>query len=240
MREENFKPIVIGVTLLMIGLVIQPAVSTNEIKTQEVEPKEYVFESIIDIAKNPDVKNFLNNIDPDDINLDINIKGVFFKLLLKNPSIITSMLFTKPALSNKYLTSSYDLGIKISKIIGEEKSLNIVKTLMNKNPEVINDLSIIFNNNQEISQRISILGIMNNEVNPDEPFADTPVICAIFCGMTVMFVINAILLLKMAKDMGESSPLYQILISMVDVMIDIALINAGIAAQYGCWEDFPG
>ena len=240
MREENFKPIVIGVTLLMIGLIFQPAVATHEIKKQEVEPKEYVYESIIDIAKNIDVKNYFNNIEPNDINLNINIRWAFFKILLKNPRIITSMLLTKPTLSNNYLASVYDQGIEIVKIIGEEKSLNIVNSLRNKNPEIINDLSIIFNNDEEISQRISILGIMNNDVKPDEPFSDNPVICTIFCGMTVMFVINAILILKMANDMGESSPLYQLLVTMVTVMIDIALINAAIAAEYSCWEDYPG
>jgi len=81
---------------------------------------------------------------------------------------------------------------------------------------------------------------MNNELKPDEPFSDTPVICAIFCGLTVLFVINAITLYSIAKNMGASSPLYTILLLMVEVMVDIALINAGIAAEYSCWEDYPG
>ena len=81
---------------------------------------------------------------------------------------------------------------------------------------------------------------MNNEVKPDEPFSDNPVICAIFCGLTVLFVINAITLFNIAKSMGETAPLYTFLMTMVGVMVDIALINGAIAAQYSCWDDYPG
>ena len=52
---------------MLAGLAFQPAVSTNAIKKEELEPKKYLFQTIIDITKNPDVKNFFNNIEPNDI-----------------------------------------------------------------------------------------------------------------------------------------------------------------------------
>jgi hypothetical protein len=240
MRNGIYKSIVIILMLMLVGLAFQPAVSTNELKKEELEPKEYLFETIIDITKNPDVKDFFNNFEPNDINLNINTKGAFFKILLRNPSLITSMWFKRPIMSHNYLSFVYNQGIEAVKIIGEEKSIEILNSITIKNPNIINDLTNILNNNKELSQRISTLEIMNNEVKPDEPFADTPVICAIFCGLTVLFVINAIALYNIAKNMGASSPLYTILIVMVEVMVDIALINAGIAAEYDCWEDYPG
>jgi len=240
MRTGIYKTIVIILMLMLVGLVFQPAVSTYEIKNEELEPKKYLFETIVDIRKNPDVTNFFNNIEPDDINLNINTRSAFFKILLKNPSLITSIWFTRPIVSQNYLSFVYSKGIEAVKIIGEEKSIEIVNSIAIKNPKIINDLKNIINNNKELSQRISTLEIMNNELKPDEPFADNPVICAIFCGLTILFVINAIALLNLAKSMGESSPLYNILLIMVQVMITIALINGGIADSYGCWEDFPG
>jgi len=240
MRNGIYKTVVIILMLLLVGLAFQPAVSTYGIKKEESEPKKYLFETIIDITKNPDIKNFFNNIEPNDINLNINTRATFFKILLKNPSLITSMWFKRPIVSHNYLSFVYNQGIEAVKIIGEEKSIEIVNSLAIKNPEIINDLTKILNNNEELSQRISTLEIMNNEVKPDEPFADNPVICSIFCGLTVLFVINAIALLSITKSMGESSPLYTLLLTMVEVMIGIALINAGIAAQYNCWDDYPG
>jgi hypothetical protein len=240
MRNGIYKTIAIILMLMLIGLVFQPAVSTYEIKNKELEPKKYLFETITDIRNNPDVKDFFNNIDHDDINLNINTKAAFFKILLRNPSLITSMWFNRPIISQNYLSFVYNQGNEAVKIIGEEKSVELVNSIAIKNPEIIEDLTYIINNNKELSQRISTLEIMNNELKPDEPFSDTPVICAIFCGLTVLFVINAITLYNIAKNMGASSPLYTILLLMVEVMVDIALINAGIAAEYGCWEDYPG
>lgn len=240
MRNGIYKTIVIILMLLLIGLAFQPAVSTHEIKNEESEPKKYLFETIIEFSKNPDGKNFLNNIEPNDINLNINTRAVFFKILLKNPSLITSMWFKKPIMSYNYFSFVYEKGIEAVKIIGEEKSIEIVNSLAIQNPKIIDDLKNVIDNDKELSQRISTLGIMNNEEKPDEPFADNPVVCAIFCGLTILFIINALTLNKIAKNMGESSPLYTLLLVMVDIMIDIALINAGIADYYSCWDDYPG
>ena len=58
MRNGIYKTIAIILMLMLIGLVFQPVVSTNEIKNKEMEPKKYLFETITDIRNNPDVKDF--------------------------------------------------------------------------------------------------------------------------------------------------------------------------------------
>ena len=232
MKKEILKSITIVVMLLLIGIAFQPAVSTNELKTKESEPKEYLFETIIDIAKNPDVENFLNQIDKDEINFKVNYRSVFFRILLKNPSLITSVFFKRPTMSYDYLNFAYHQGIEVVKILGEDKSIEIFNSVKKTNPEIINDLTKIINNNEALSLRISKLEIMNNEVKPDEPFAYDPIICAIFCSLTVLSVIAALTFLKIARNVGESSPIYTLLRTMADVSMDIALINAAIADNF--------
>ena len=50
---------VVGITILFLGVGIQPAIATVESKEDfiDVEPKDYLFQTIIDIANNPDVKD---------------------------------------------------------------------------------------------------------------------------------------------------------------------------------------
>ena len=143
-------------------------------------------------------------------------------------------------MSYDYLNFAYHQGIEVVKILGEEKSIEIVNSIKKTNPEIINDLTKILSNNEDLSLRISKLEIMNNEVKPDEPFEYDPIICAIFCSLTVLSVIAALTFLKIAKNVGESSPIYNLLMIMVDVSMDIAFVYAVIADQFDCWDDWPG
>jgi hypothetical protein len=47
-----------GITLLVLGVGIQPAIATvTPTKTVDFEPKDYLFQTIMKIANNPDVKD---------------------------------------------------------------------------------------------------------------------------------------------------------------------------------------
>ena len=95
---------VVAVILLFIGLAIQPSVAT--IKPEfviDVEPKDYLFQTIIDIANNPDVKNLLEQYNHKLFTADYDFKSIFSKLMLKKPSLLFNILFTKPSNTYKYL-----------------------------------------------------------------------------------------------------------------------------------------
>lgn len=47
------------------------------------------------------------------------------------------------------------------------------------NPDFFNDLNFIIMNDEGLSNRISILAEMNEELKPDSPWEDNPIICAI-------------------------------------------------------------
>ena len=60
------KIIVIGVIVLFVGIGLQPALAIEPIipkdivKEEDIEPKDYLFETIIEIANNPEVKNLFD------------------------------------------------------------------------------------------------------------------------------------------------------------------------------------
>ena len=47
----------VAVIILFLGLAIQPSVAVQPETDIDIEPKDYLFQTIIDIANNPDVKD---------------------------------------------------------------------------------------------------------------------------------------------------------------------------------------
>ena len=182
MHKNNLlrKGLVVGIIVLFIGVGVYPAFAVepisftnitqdNEIESlEDVEPKEYLFQTIIDIANNPDVKDLFEQIEDGWINnnpisFDFDSRGVFRKLLFNKPSLVFSMLFTKPSMTHKYLNFAYNEGIEITNILGEEEVLEIVESVEITNPEFFVELNNTIMNHEELSNRISTLAEMNKD-----------------------------------------------------------------------------
>jgi len=178
------KVIVIGVIALFIFVGFQQAfasesfISTDIIK-EELEPKDYLFDTIVTIANNPEVKELFEEYGNNIYDLDYNYKGIFLQILFRNPSLLFSKLFTKPKITDEYLNSVVNEGCEIVDIIGEDKALEIIKSIEIPNPILLDELDNIIMKNEELSNRISTLKIMNEELKTDEPFLDYPIICFI-------------------------------------------------------------
>jgi len=160
------KIIVIGVIALFICVGFQPAFATEpiistDITKEDIEPKDYLFETIIEIANNPDVQDFLEEYENNIFNFDYNGKYIFRQLLFKNPELLFSMIFTKPVITMKYLDKTYHQGIELIDIFGEEKAYEILASVEISNPDIFNDLHNIVSNNKELSNRISTLEELN-------------------------------------------------------------------------------
>ena len=54
------KILVIGILILFIGLAVQPSVAVDPEKEIKGEHKDYLFQTILDIANNPEVKELLD------------------------------------------------------------------------------------------------------------------------------------------------------------------------------------
>lgn len=196
MRKKILKTIVIGITLLFTGLALQPTVSTIELEKNESEPKEYLFETIIDIANNPDINRLLTQINDDYnnknyyIKWDFDSRDIFQKILLKKPNLLLSMIFTKTRITPSYLESSYNKGCEVTKVLGEEKVINIVESVEITNPQILDELNSYIMNNEELYEKITTLEKMNEKIDTSLPFRNYSLICKILLILFYTYIIR--------------------------------------------------
>ena len=185
------KTLAVAVIILFLGLAIQPSVAVQPETELDIEPKDYLFETIIDIANNPEVKELFEEYGNNIYDLDYNYKGILLKILFNNPKLLFSKLFTKPKITSEYLNSVFNEGCEIVDIIGEDKALEMVKSVKFTNPDIVDDLHNIVLNDEELSNRFTTLTELNLG-SLEEP----PMICVILvilllkCGATVIICMN--------------------------------------------------
>jgi len=177
-----YKTLVVGVIVLFIGVGIQPAFAIEEPKEEiiDIEPKDCLFQTIVDIANNPEVKKLLKQYDDDLFKVDID-RSIYRKIFLRNPRLFFNTLFTKPSLSIEYLDKCYNKGIEITNIFGEDKVIEMIESIEVTDTRVFDELNNIISKDEELSNRLATLKEMNKESNFDW---DYPIICSITFVLT--------------------------------------------------------
>jgi hypothetical protein len=170
------KTLAVAVIVLFVGMGVQPAIAKVETEYDiDVEPKEYLFQTIINIANNPEVKELLEKYDNDLFKVDID-KSVYRKLFLRNPRLMFNTLFTKPSISIEYLNKCYNNGIEITNILGEDIALETIENVEVTNTKFFDELDDIVSRDEELSGRLAKLKEMNKELDANRGY---PIICAI-------------------------------------------------------------
>jgi len=185
------KGLAFAVVLLFIGVSFQSIIAEKTISVEKEsdynnvdfeQAKEYLFQIIIDISNNPEVKQFLNEHKHDLITRDNNnyeYKNVIQKICSQNPKLLKSILFNKPKMTYEYLETNYNKGLELYNILWEEESLKIVESVKIANPELFNELKVIISNDKELSIKISNLKEMNNNIKSNLDLWAFPIICSI-------------------------------------------------------------
>lgn len=176
------------ITILFFGVSVQSSIATDQPEKEtdiKVEPKEYLFQTIIDIVNNPDIKEVLEQYNHILFFSDYDYKDVLSKLLFRNPRLLYNMLFSKPSITYDYLNKCYNKGIEITNILGEDIALEIINSIKFTDTELLDELNNIILKNDELSNKIDILEEMNKKLNPDLPFNKHPIICSI---LVLMFI----------------------------------------------------
>jgi len=183
--------LVLGTFILFIGLAVQPSTANIKPDKLDVESKEFLFQTIIDIANNKELKNLFEQEKNNDFFLDFdsNLRGIYRKLIFRNPNLLRSLIVTKPTITHDYLNFAFEQGNKLINIIGEDRALEIIESITITNPTISNGLSNIIEKNEEIKNKIAEIKIMNQELNPTLPFEGYPIICAILLMLTFTFAI---------------------------------------------------
>ena len=236
--------LVMVVILLFIGVAVQPSIATVQQEEEiNTKPKDYLFQTIIDIASNPDVKNLIEQYEDDwkhnngFLNYDID-RNFYRKIFFRNPWLFSSLIFTKPSVTYKYLESAYEQGCKIVNTLGEDKALEMIESIKINNPEVLEELNNIIMSNDELSNRLTILEEMNKELKPDIPLEYNPVVCAI-----LTIILSPVLLLIALIDFFYNFLIIDlffisILLLILPIIAFPCLIILEIGIDYGCW-DYP-
>lgn len=221
MKKKILKTLVIGITLLFIALAFQPSVSTNEVRKGEVEPKQYLFETIIEIKNNPDINEILNQIEDNWNNnyndyLDWNFDGkeVFQNLIIKKPYLLYKMLFTEPSISYDYLDTSYNRGCKVINALGETNVIDIVESVEIVNSEILDYINYIIINDEDLQERISTLQVLNYELDESAPFSNYSTICKILLILFYIYIIRCAIVGFFAR-LFQGKPIMSVLFDLL-------------------------
>ena len=171
------KTLVIGIIVLFLGVGIQPAIATVQPKEEIIfdTSKDYLFQTIIDIANNPDVIDLLEQYDNDFVNVDIE-RSVYRKILFRNPLLFFNLLLTKPTNSHRYLNKCFRMGNEITNILGEDKTLDIIESVVVNDKEIYYELDKVIKKDEVLSEKLDTLKEMNKEVYPESPPLDSPLL----------------------------------------------------------------
>jgi hypothetical protein len=241
------KIIILCVMCLFVGMVFQPAfavesnVSVDNIKIEEdIEPKDYLFETIIEIANNPEVKELFDEYNYDLFKVDID-RSFYRKLLIRNPRIMFNTLFTKPSLSVEYIDKCYNNGIEITDILGEDKTLEIIENVEITDTKLFDEINDIISKDEELSNRLVILNEMNKDIKSEASWEDNPVICFILMLIYIPLVGICSVMSFIWLDILYSGNLLLTIIfglCFAPLAISLFLIGGVLMELFGCW-DFP-
>ena len=152
------------------------------------ESKEFLFQTLIDIGNNQDAQEIFEQFGLLEFNL--NLSSIFQKLLLKNPRILISSLFSKPKLKIESLDFLYNNGCEIVNIIGEKDALKIIETVKFRSPATFEKLNDIIEKNPDLKAKNLTLADMNNQIKSGLGFEDHPIICIILVIISIVTIIS--------------------------------------------------
>jgi len=226
------KALAVAVIILFLGLAIQPSVAVQPETEIDIEPKDYLFQTIIDIANNPELKELLEQHKCDLFKLNVD-RSVYCKLFLRYPRLFGSLLFSKSSLTYEYLDRTYSNGIEITKIIGEDKALELIESIKVSDTEIFNEFNNIIANDEELSGRIAPLRELNKELKPDSPLQDWPLICYIL-GSIILSVV-------FLYELSETTSIIGIIVWLITIpfmpfIAMFGLVIYSIGVTEGCWD----
>ncbi len=198
-------------------------------------PKEHLFETIIEIANNSDIKKlsvqYTKNLFTIYFDKKVELKQLFFK----NFRILFQLLFAKPSLTCDYLESIYDKGTKLASLFSQDDVAEMMESLSITNPEVLDKSIYIIKNNESLSKKISTFKELNKYIKPNQRPWNFTIICTILAIITLPLVIGMMAyMVAFIFPSLASFYAYILFILLFPIMI-ILLPFAIIAELLGCW-----
>ena len=200
-------PLVVGITILFLGLAIQPSIATVQPDEEiiDVEPKAYLFQTIIDISNNPYVKSKFEQYGNNLVKVDVD-RSIYHKTFFRNPRLLFQLIFTKPSMSHEYLNFAYNQGIKIINNLDEDNVIEMVESIKVTNPQLLDEILNIIMDDEVLDNKIETLKIVNKELKQEPPLETYPILCAISMFTLILYLIISSSLLSIGDIIEEILP----------------------------------
>ena len=243
-KKLFIKTLAVGVILLFLGIAIKPITSINITQDKEllvvenIEPKKYLFNTIIEIANTPEIKEILDLYNHKLFTSDYNYEGVFTQLVFKNPRLLFSLFFTKPSIAYDYLDFIYNNGIEVTNILGEDEAIDMMESAFIINPEVLHEINNVILNDEVLSNKISTLGEMNNELELYPSFNFSPIICVILATSLIPFILLNYWAFKWVFVHGPNPLITPIAMVIYYFTNDMIMILWSIGFEFKCWPPY--
>ena len=161
-------------------------VSSNLIEQPDIEPKDYLFQTIIDITNNPDVKKLLEQHNYDLFKIDID-RSIYNIIFCRNPRLFYFLIFNKPSISQEYLNFVDTQGDKIIDVIGKDYAIEISESAELIDKTVLDEISSIIRNDKKLSENINNLNKLNVKIESD---GINDILKTFICGSLLLLTIT--------------------------------------------------
>lgn len=152
---------------------VQTVASSNQkVIKNEIDQKEFLFQTIFDIANNQEIRNIIQN--------SKNNRGL-------GRSPLGVILSSSPILTKCYLNFAYRMVVILSRILGASKIHSIFERYKVSNQEMQKEISTVIERNEALSKKIEKLSDLPCECEKDSTTGwRYPVLC-LFLGYLFVF-----------------------------------------------------
>jgi hypothetical protein len=163
--------IVAVVVLLILGSLsnvvgFQTIQSSNQkVMNDEVDQKELLFQTILDIANNKEIQKVI-------LNSELKQSGFF------NPGIKISV-FTPHVLTKKFLNTAYNMGVLLSKAFSPSRMHSMLERYQMNHEGVQKEITTVIKNDATLNGEITQLSSLKCNCGNDNISWNFPVLCTL-------------------------------------------------------------
>ena len=133
MKFISKKSITFSIILLFIGVSVSSAINIQNVSTKEEytekDVRELLFETIVDVVNNPEVKQLVKDNEYQIRIKDGNYQNIIKKILFRNPGLLSSMFILRQVITINSLNKLYVIGLNLNKVLGEDELLQLKNSI---------------------------------------------------------------------------------------------------------------
>jgi hypothetical protein len=173
--------------------------SNHKIIKDEINQKELLFQTILDIANNKEIHKIIQNSEMKGV-LERSQLAFGSKLFLFNlRSYFSALLTQSPVLTKKYLDYTYRMGVILSRTLEASKIHSLLERYQVSNQGMQKELSTVVQKDAILKSEIAQLSSLSCDCENEKTTTWTfPVLCTILYILELFFLFLAVLFLPIA------------------------------------------